>query len=237
MVAIYSRKNIQYGSAKLLLNLLLNMLPLILSIFVLLNTQLPVLPVMPDTRLLAVKTMSLNDRNGVETVNSVFKQNILLTLAYMQQREEINTPDMQSLDKPFHFILTLHKGEVFAFHDKVLPEFDGKVTSTTNAHFNPEEGFISDGYLYGDGVCHLASLIDYAATSAGLDVIAPTSHAFADIPGVPEQYEVSIYTTPSETATSAKQNLYITNNFSGDVALVFEYQNSLLKVSILKQST
>lgn len=213
------------------------MLSLIVYLIIQLHMLAPGQTSIPSGNILAEKTMSLNNRYQVPSVNEVFKQNILITMIYMQQKGSRHTIEAQSLDQPIHYALTLHKGDVFAFHDEILPAYSGKVVATTQAHFNWEEGFKSDGYLTGDGVCHLASLIDYAAQSAGLSVVAPTSHDFAAIPDVPKQYGVSIYTLPGEPATSARQNLYITNTLPHDVTMVFDYHDSLLKVSVVKQSS
>lgn len=213
------------------------MIPFILYLFILFRLNASPHAQIPGGSVLSVKTMSLNNRYPVPSVNEVFKQNILLTLIYMKQKGTGDKVEIKSVDQPIHYSLTLHKGEVFAFHDKILPAYYGKVVATTHAHFNGEEGFRSDGYLTGDGVCHLASLIDYVASSAGLRVEAPTSHDFANIPQVPKQYGVAIYTTPGEPTTSAQQNLYITNTLGQDITMVFDYSHSLLKVSIIKQSS
>lgn len=191
----------------------------------------------PDQSVLAVKSMSLDNRYPVKSVNDVFKSNILLTLAYMKQHGAVPTIDTKTVDKPLHYAITLRNGEAFAFHDNILPAYQSKVVATTNAHFNSQEGFKSDGYLIGDGVCHLASLIAFAARSAGLGVVSPTSHDFANIPDVPKQYGVSIYASPVRSVNSEQQNLYITNTFSENVTIVLDYQNSILKVTILKQTS
>lgn len=71
------------------------------------------------------------------------------------------------------------------------------------------EGLISDGYLTGDCVCHLASLIYWAARDAGLTALAPTNHDFTTIPEVPKEYGVSIYFTPgAREANAQKKSLY-----------------------------
>jgi len=191
---------------------------------------------MPSAHVLAVKTMSLDNRYPEQSVNKIFKENILLATAYMRGEKRTGAIDSNSIDKPFHYEITLHKGEVFAFHDDVLPQYSGKVVATTHAHFNGKEGFKSDGYLTGDGVCHLASLIDFTAQSAGLNVFAPTSHDFANIPDVPKEYGVGIYSVPSEPMVNAQHNLYVTNTLSQDIKMVFDYHNSMLKVSIVKQT-
>jgi vancomycin resistance protein YoaR len=109
----------------------------------------------------------------------------------------------------------------------VLPQFTGKVTQTMNAHFMWDEGFKSDGWLTGDGVCHLASLIYRAAKDAGLETLAPTNHNFADIPEVPKEYGVSIF------ARNPQQNLYITNTFDKPVQFAFTYDGTNLTVKVI----
>ena len=114
-----------------------------------------------------------------------------------------------------------------------MPEYEGKITKTTNAHFNFQEGFKTDGYLYGDGVCHLASLIYWVAKDAGLDAYAPNNHNFAIIPEISKEYGVSIYNHPNNKAKGQRQNLYITNNKEKAVTFKFEYDGVNLKVSVL----
>jgi hypothetical protein len=180
-------------------------------------------------QLLATHTMSLADRYPVPSVNTVFKNNILLTLAYMsgavKNPSQIN---WNSVTAPSEYVMTLQPGEVFAFDDSVLPEFAGKHIVTTNAHFGADQGFLYDGDLYGDGVCHFATLINWAATDAGLNVVAPTRHDFARIPDIDPKYGTAIY------AGAPEQNLYVENNFAKPVKLVFTYTNDNLTVSVYK---
>jgi vancomycin resistance protein YoaR len=102
-----------------------------------------------------------------------------------------------------------------------------------NAHFNYDDGFKSDGYLTGDGVCHLASIIYWAAKDAGLAALAPTNHNFATIPEVPKEYGVAIYYIPGSHDTNAKQNLYITNTFDKPVQFAFAYDGTSLTVKVI----
>lgn len=185
-------------------------------------------------KVLSTQSFSLKDRYPQPTVNDIFKKNILLTLDRMKGDVVSKPVDLHTLDKPFVYSITLHKNEVFAFHNQVLPEFSGKVVATTNSNFSGREGFASDGYLFGDGVCHLASLIDYAAQKAGLRVVAPSNHDFAAIPDVPKKYGVGIYTTPDSPTISAKHNLYVENTKNQDVDLVFDYSNNTLRVSVVE---
>ncbi len=183
---------------------------------------------------LAHRTISLDKRYNNTFVNSVFKDNILLTLAYLHgQVNDGHLIKWGEIQKPTDFELTLNPGKTFAYHDTVLPQYQGKIAYSTHAHFNGSEGFKSDGYLMGDGVCHLASLINWVAQDAGLTVEAPVKHDFAVIPEVPEKYGTSIYTVPNEPAVSAEQNLYVTNNRSAPVVLKFDYDGQNLTVSIL----
>jgi hypothetical protein len=158
-----------------------------------------------------------------------------LNLAYLDQtvtkKDDINWDEVE---KSFHFEFTLKPGETFAYHDVVRKEYEGKVVKTTNAHFGPAEGFVSDGYLFGDGVCHLASLINWVAQDANLDVLVTKNHDFAAIPEVPKQYGVSIYANQADGA-GANNNLYVTNSKDHEVKLHFDYQNDELKVFITEQ--
>lgn len=186
-------------------------------------------------KVLAQHEMSLANRYSVPSVNDVFRDNILLNLAYLsgtvKNPSQIN---WDNLHKSYTYDFVLKPGEVFAFHDDVLSEFAGKKIITTNAHFDGSEGFRSDGYLYGDGVCHFASLINWVATDAGLKVIAPVRHDFAVIPGISREYGTAIYYSPGSTSANQQQNLYVENTFNTPVRFVFTYANDMLKVSVEK---
>mgnify|MGYP001598525164 FL=1 len=162
---------------------------------------------------LASHSLSLNNRYAVASVNDVFRYNILHTLDRMG------------------YEFTLNSGESFAFHDDLLPAYSKNVVKTTNSHFNYQDGFKSDGYLMGDGVCHLASVIYWAALDAGLETYVPANHDFAAIPDVPKEYGVSIFSMPGTNA-DASQNLYIKNNKDKPVKLVFSYENDTLNIRI-----
>ena len=190
-----------------------------------------------DLDFLAQKSMSLENRYADEWVNGVFKDNILLNLAYIRGVvKNANSIEWEQIKKPFKYEMKLKPGEVFAYHDDFLPEFQGKVTRTTNAHFNYADGFKSDGFLMGDGVCHLASLINWAAREAGLDVLSPVFHDFAVIPDIPREYGVSIYSNPMSPGSNSRQNLYIRNNLKNDVVFVFDYNGKDLKISVLEDT-
>ncbi len=182
---------------------------------------------------LASEEISLEKRYNNPYVNDVFKDNILLNISYLSgkvtKKEDIN---WREIEKPFEYKFILNPHKTFAFHDDVLDEYKSSIVKTTNAHFNFDDGFKSDGYLTGDGVCHLASLIYWVAKNAGLDAYAPTSHNFAVVPEIDKEYGVSIYKTPGNQSSNAKQNLYVTNNKKNPVAFELGYKNNQLKLSI-----
>lgn len=184
---------------------------------------------------LADRQISLQKRYNNSFVNDVFKDNILLTLSYLSGKtNKSTTVNWTEVTKPFTYQLTLNPDEVFAFHDDVLPQYEGKVKYSTNAHFNYQEGFKSDGYLMGDGVCHLASLINWVAQDADLEVVSPTNHDFAVIPEIPKEYGTSIYNSIGQESVNALQNLYVKNNKSVPVTFVFNYDNENLRLSVIE---
>lgn len=184
---------------------------------------------------IAVREFSLEKRYEDSFVNDVFRDNILLTLKYLTL-EEINPKkiNFERVRKPFDYKIVLKPRETFAFHDDVLPEFEGKIAKTTNAHFNGQEGFRSSGFLVGDGVCHLASLLYWVAREAGLETFAKVNHNFANIPQVPREYGVSIYAYPGKQYSDQMQNLYITNNRDHQIAFEFAYDGQNLKITVVE---
>lgn len=182
---------------------------------------------------IAEKEMSLNNRYGNKFVNDVFKDNILLNLAYLNGKvKSVKDIRWEEISKPFSYEFKLDPDRTFAFHEDVQSKYQGKVEKTTNAHFNAAEGFKTDGYLFGDGVCHLASLINWVAKEANLEVEAPVNHNFAPIPDIAKEYGVSIYSNPYSKGSNTMQNLYITNNRSKPVTFKFEYKDNKVKVSV-----
>lgn len=182
----------------------------------------------------AQKGFSLEERYPDKWVSNIFRDNILLTLAYLRGYQKTSEVNWDEVRKPFHYEFKLAKGQVFAFHDDVLPEFKGKVVKTTTANFSSYEGYESDGWLVGDGVCHLASFINMAARAASLDVLSPTSHDFAAINQVPKEFGVAIYDVPGQGYSNQLQNLYIRNNKDKDVTFAFDYDGKNLKISVLE---
>lgn len=185
--------------------------------------------------LLAQREMSLDNRYAEKFVNEVFKNNILLNMAYLAGRvRSAQDIKWEEIIKPFEYEFKLEPNKTFAFHEDIEDKYRDSLVKTTNAHFNSQEGFKTDGYLFGDGVCHLASLIYWVARDAGLLAEAPTNHNFTSIPDVPREYGVSIYSNPGAKTSNARQNLYITNNQSKPITFKFEYRDEKLKVSAVK---
>lgn len=194
---------------------------------ILLNVVIP--QAQPKPTVLATRTMSLENRYPDEWVNDVFKDNILYTVAYMEKGANA---DINQVKKPFTYIFTLKPEESFAFHDDVFADYKGKVAKTTNTHFNAQEGFKFSGALYGDGVCHLASLMYWVAKDAGIKALAPTNHDFRNIPDIPREYGVSIYSMPGQLGTNSQQNLYITNTLEKPLTFKFKYDGKNLTLAM-----
>lgn len=181
---------------------------------------------------IAIHEMSLKYRYPVPFVSDVFQKNILLALAYMRGETQAGkTVDWEQIEKPFTFSLRINPGETVAFHDNVLPQYVS-ATPLSRSHFNSMEGFLSDGYLVGDGVCHLASLLGWAARDAKLDVVAPTNHDFAAIPEIPKDQGISIFSQPTSSQMTELQNLYIHNQHTFPVSFQFLYDGTTLKIEV-----
>lgn len=181
--------------------------------------------------------MGMNNRHPAPSANDVYKDNILLTISYLTGETKAGgAVDWDLVRRPGVRRYTLPAGRTFAFHDGVLPEYTGRLAGTTNAHFGGHEGFRSDGYLMGNGVCHLASLMGWAAKDAKLDVVAPTNHDFAVIPEVPREHGVAIYSMPDTPAGGATQNLYVTNTLGRDVTFEFKYDGASLTIAVISAS-
>lgn len=194
------------------------------------------LPVKSETApiLLGERSMSLDHRQVNQPLNEIYKDNILLNMAYMRGVvTKGSVVNWDTVRAPFEYEFVLQPGEKFAFHDLVSEEFKNPKL-TTNSHFGGEEGYKYDGRLYGMGVCHLASVINWAAKDAGLNPVAPTNHDFYAINEIPKEHGVAIYADPSSPSVSAAQNLYITNIRDSAVTFKFNFDGDNLKVTILQ---
>jgi len=189
----------------------------------------------PTQAVLGKEVLPLNDRYANTFVSDIFKDNILLTLHYMDgsviSGSRVN---WGKIEGDFTYSFSLNPHQTFAFHDQILPQFSGTVVKTTNAHFNSSEGFKSDGLLVADGVCHLASFMNWVSRDAGLTVVAPTNHDFARIPDVDRTYGTAIYYMPGQGSSSELQNLYVTNNKTKPVTFTFIYKDNTLTLQIVE---
>lgn len=156
---------------------------------------------------LASESLNLNERYPVSSVSDGFKENILLAVSF--------------LEKANGGVLILQPAEVFAFHKNILPQFQDEKIITQESGFGVKDGYKVIAGLPGNGVCHLASLMNKAAQEAGLSVTAEVNHNFAAIPGIEREYGTSIYFMPGGGNNSAAQNLYIQNN--KDYAVEFKF--------------
>lgn len=176
---------------------------------------------------LANESISLENRMYNPWMNEVYKDNILLTMAYLRGVQSENREiDWNRIRQPFTYTFSLKPQETFAFHKDVLPQFNNRISKETRAQFSYNQGFKSDGYLVGMGVCHLASLIHKAALEANLYTKAPSNHDFAAIPEISREYGVAIY------SGDTNQNLYVVNNKSNPIEFMFNYNGNNLTVSI-----
>lgn len=192
-------------------------------------TLLNLTPFVPQEQVLGSHTISLEQRQPDRYINGVFKYNILLALAYLEGDPKRNDPIALN-----NVEFTLEPGQAFAFHEDVLPEYQDKVVRVTGAHFNGQDGFKSDGYLMGDGVCHLASLIYKVALDAGLEAKAPTNHDFATINQIDKKFGASIYFHPGNKAGNARQNIYVVNNKPYPVTFKFTFNGDNLNLSVVE---
>lgn len=188
--------------------------------------------VVEKNEILAQQSLDLATRSSDPWVSQIMADNILLTLHYL--KGDIKEFDWEKIRQPFSVSFILASREVFAFHQDVLPEFQGKVVKTTGATFHSREGFKSDGLYFGDGVCHLASLMNWVASEAGLRVTAKTNHDFLPVPGVPKEFGTAIYFLEGNTSTNQLQNLYIENPFDFSVEFMVFLDNQTVGLVISK---
>jgi hypothetical protein len=187
----------------------------------------------PAVKIVSLTQKSLNMENRYDDayVNGVFKDNILLAVHYMagdiKFKQDI---DWSKIESPFTTEFVLNPGEEFAFHEHVLPNYSKNLVKTMNTNFNWAEGYKSDGFLVGDGVCHLASIMYWAALDAGITTYAPSNHNFAKINDVPKEYGVAI------ESPLPMGNLYITNNKDKPLKFRFAFNGDKLNLEILEES-
>ena len=192
---------------------------------------------------LAQVSLDLSKRWENETVNRGFSDNILLGLHYLGGMQTIpktekihayNNIDWNAVREDFSVALTLAPKETFAFHKNSLPAYKDRIAKTMGSEFVANQGYKVVAGLGGNGVCHLASLMTWAAREAGLEVIAKVDHSFAPIEGVPREYWISIRYLPTG-GNSQNQNLYITNTREEPVKFEFTKLGNQLKLQVVSQ--
>jgi len=174
---------------------------------------------------LAEKELDLTTRAKSEYVNRIFVDNILLSLRYLAGEEKKAKPDWEGVYQPFAVSFILEPGETFAFHQTTYSEFD-EPQITMNSKYSVREGYKVLAGLAGNGVCHLASLMNWAAQEAGLEVVAKVRHDFAPIPEVPRENGTSI------RCLDKNQNLYIKNTFDKTVVFTFQTDSKEMNLKI-----
>jgi len=183
-----------------------------------------------SSALLASHSINLENRWDDQFVNDVFKDNILLTLYYLDNKINDKTQiDWGKINQPLKVEFTLKPTETFAFHENTLKEYSDNLVKTTNSHFIGSEGFRNSGHLIGDGVCHLASLMYWVAKDAGLETYNPSDHNFAKINEIPKEYGSGIL-SPNPLG-----NLYIVNNLEKPVTFSFDFDGKNLTVAVVTQ--
>jgi vancomycin resistance protein YoaR len=181
---------------------------LALASSVLSPTPPPLLSPLGETKevVLAEYSLDLSERNSSPQINEIFVFNILHAVDYFPET------------------VVLLPGEIFAFHPNVLPEFADQPLKTGWTKYTKSEGYQTALGLPGNGVCHLATLINWTAQEAGLEVTAKVDHNFAPVPGIPKEHGTSIRFMPDGGLNSQDQNLYVRNNFDFPVKFAFEIE-------------
>lgn len=197
-----------------------------------------------QAEVLVQKDLPLGTRHSNEGVSRVFADNILLSLHYLNQdvdsfkKDKEKAPagniDWDKVREPFEISFVLKPDEVFAFHGNILSEYQDKARITGNSQFSYGDGYQAVAGLYGNGVCHLASFINWTASEAGLEVKAPVNHDFYPVPEVPREYGTSILYWPDNGRNSANQNLYLRNNFDCPAFFTFNFDGENLGLKIAK---
>ncbi|MDP2874416.1 MAG: VanW family protein [bacterium] len=175
---------------------------------------------------LAEQKLDLTILGRGQAATDILADNIRLNLHYFKG----DAKEAKDLREPFTFSFTLEPGEIFAYHDQVLAEFKNAVIKTQPSHFSNADGY-KTLTLPGSGVCYLASLVNWAASDAGLKVVALANHDFETIPGVPRKYGTAIY-FDGATEISRRQNLYVVNNLEKPVTFNFEVTEKDVVVTV-----
>jgi len=194
---------------------------------------------------ISTKVLSLKVRHPDKTVNDIFSDNILLNLHYIKgdindlktgkANAGENMINWEKIREPFDFSVTLKPDETFAFHDDVLPEFKDEKIISGWTEFSYNDGYKQVDGLYGNGVCHLASVLNWLGITSRLEVTAKVNHDFFPVKGVPQKYGTSILYMGGYS--SQMQNLYIKNTYSHPITLVFNINPQRVVISVVKTTS
>jgi hypothetical protein len=195
-----------------------------------------------NQEVLSQVSFDLTKRWENESVSQGFSDNILLGLHYLGRvqnvfkNKEIHSYtdiDWDAVNQDFSVGFTLNPGETFAFHKNVLPAYKDEVSRTMGSEFVTNQGYKVVAGLGGNGICHLASLMTWAARGAGLEVEAKVDHSFAPIEGVPREHWTSVRYLPTG-GNSQNQNLYITNTREEPVGFEFVKSGNELQLRVIR---
>lgn len=177
-----------------------------------------------ESEIITQHTLPLSESQGedVDYISRAASDNILLALHYLADTvpKQGEAVDWEQIRQPQLISLKLNPGEVFAFHPETLSKFQNKPVKAVQTNFYGSDGYVVDNNLIGNGVCYLASLMNWTASEAGLAVTAKINHDFFPVPNVPSEYGTSIFYIPGADS-SQNQNLYIENTLGVPVFLVF----------------
>lgn len=104
------------------------MLPNLISLVIAFSNPIPLSETGSAPVELASHSMSLDDRYPVKSVSDIFKDNILLTMSYMDGKVTTkNDINWDNIREPFDYKFSLNPGEEFAFHNVTLPSYSKNV--------------------------------------------------------------------------------------------------------------
>ncbi|MCL5438660.1 MAG: hypothetical protein M1268_01585 [Patescibacteria group bacterium] len=217
----------------------------------------PILYLQPQQNVLvdvlAEHSMDLRNRIEDKYENEVFSDNIILALHYFKgdannfkidkSKTGPQNIEWEKIREPFSFSFELKPDEVFAFHRNISRDYLNSNIKTVGSRYNFEDGYKAVAGLSGNGVCHLASFINWTAQDVPLidgkklKVTAKVSHDFAEIPGVPQEFGTSIFYSPFGAGNSQNQNLYIKNTFPKPLKFTFSVKKEKVDLKILEEKS
>jgi len=174
----------------------------------------PLVSLLDNRIVLSGRTLIFDEFNLGPYADEVLSFNILRYFHYLKgDAEEFAGGENR---EPFEGSFVLNPGEVFAYHPEVLEEYRNQVAVTPETNLSMADGYKALEGLPANGVCYSASLFNWVASEAGLEIVAKVNHDFFPVPGVPQEYGTSIYHLAG-SHSSRLQNLYIRNTYDSPV--------------------